>query len=104
MWSYTTSVLSAVSRRNRRLAERTRSPDHFLRAEQWNKLEIHPKTRNRIFTRVLDNLSTKKGSKEGREAIDQGLDRLFGMNVVGAKQASDGIQRWLNRPRIITEV
>jgi tetratricopeptide (TPR) repeat protein len=72
-----------------------------LFALQLYQERIDLDTRDRVFTAVLSNLSTKPGSREGIITMGRGLGRLFGVNAVGANQASACIQRWLNPPQII---
>jgi tetratricopeptide (TPR) repeat protein len=57
-------------------------------------------TRDLVFMRILDNLSVRLGSKDEIERLLKALPRLFGLNLVGAEQASDCIRRWLSRPEI----
>ena len=56
--------------------------------------------RDRIFTSVLDKLATKPGASAGISAMRHGIERLFGVNVIGARQIQGCIDRWLNPPQL----
>jgi tetratricopeptide (TPR) repeat protein len=56
---------------------------------------IPVETRDALFNQALDSLVVKSGALEYFRALHGNLAELFGLNAVGAQQASDCLRRWL---------
>lgn len=56
---------------------------------------IPVETRDALFNQALDSLVVKPGALEYFRALHGNLAGLFGLNAVGAQQASDCLRRWL---------
>jgi tetratricopeptide (TPR) repeat protein len=72
-----------------------------LFAVQLYREPLTPEMRDHIFIRVLDNLFEKQGSNVGAMALQRAIPKMFGVNVVGANQASECVKRWMNKPSIV---
>ena len=62
---------------------------------------IPQESRDQPLVRILDNLATKPDGIEGIRAIQQAIPRVFGINLVGAKQCAECIDRWLRARSVI---
>jgi hypothetical protein len=56
---------------------------------------ISVEKRDRIFTAILDSLALKPGAPAALESLQGKLAGLFGLNAVGAEQATECLRRWL---------
>jgi len=53
-------------------------------------------TRDSLFAEILDSLALKPGAIGALQSSQAKFVELFGLNAVGAQQASECLERWLN--------
>ena len=56
---------------------------------------ILPQTKVNITIQILENIAKRKGGLEGIQNLQKALPRLFGVNVIGLKDAVKTIKAWL---------
>jgi hypothetical protein len=71
------------------------SEDRSALIIQLYREPIPVETRDALFNQALDSLVVKSGALEYFRALHGNLAELFGLNAVGAQQASDCLRRWL---------